>query len=312
MKKMVIRITALCIVLSIISFFALSGILYIKTFRRRETSTLLNPNGYRDEDTRLSAAMAIMAADNERITITAQDGTHLVAHYYERTPGAPLIIFFHGYRSHAVLDGTYMYELTRKTGWNILLVTSRAHGESGGDYSTVGVKESHDCRDWAVWAQDRFGDDAQVFLMGISISGTTVLMSAALDMPEVVRGIIDDSGFTTYKDTCLNSAKSVLPQWVPPELLMFGLECSARIYGHFSLYDVNALRAVGQTDIPILFIHGDEDQSTPVSMAYKLYEKCSSKKRLLIIHGAGHAGNNVIAPRTYANSIIRFVKENIV
>lgn len=51
-------------------------------------------------------------------------------------------------------------------------------------------------------------------------------------------------------------------------------------WGHFCISKADACKAVSQTDIPILIIHGDRDTQAPLSMAYRLYDSCSSEKQL--------------------------------
>lgn len=77
------------------------------------------------------------------------------------------------------------------------MVNLRAHNESGGDVSTLGVLERYDCRDWANWVDFEFGERVPIFLMGISMGGAVAVMSSDLELPESVCGIIDDAGFTS-------------------------------------------------------------------------------------------------------------------
>ena len=39
---------------------------------------------------------------------------------------------------------------------------------------------------------------------------------------------------------------------------------------------------------PLLFVHGNQDETVPVSHAYKLYERAKEPKQIVIIDGAGH------------------------
>lgn len=71
-------------------------------------------------------------------------------------------------QSDGYLNGVPIYRITKQHQWNLLLVTSRAHGESGGEFSTLGIWERYDCRDWANWAAKRFGAKTSIFLMGVN------------------------------------------------------------------------------------------------------------------------------------------------
>ena len=80
---------------------------------------------------------------------------------------------------------------------DLLLCDLRAQGDSEGEFSTLGVLEKYDCLDWVEWAQNRFGDKNPIFLMGVSMGASIVMMSSDLELPDSVYGIIDDCGFTS-------------------------------------------------------------------------------------------------------------------
>ena len=128
------------------------------------------------------------------------DGIKLSGSYYDREKNAPVILFFRGFWSSSFVDAIPIYEITKKMNWNLLITTSRAHGESGGNFSTLGVLEKYDCRDWVNWVMEHWGRQTPIFLMGVSMGGATVMMSSNLGLPDSVYGIIDDCGFTTAKE----------------------------------------------------------------------------------------------------------------
>lgn len=72
-----------------------------------------------------------------------------------------------------------------------------------------------------------------------------------------------------------------------------------------------ACKALSQTDIPVLIIHGNEDTKAPLSMAYKLYDSCRSEKEIYIVNGADHAENYQADPEKYGDIIIRFIKKHM-
>lgn len=141
-----------------------------------------------DEYRILIDAYKIKNQSNETVMIQAFDNTKLIGHYYEREKGAPLIVFFHGWRGHSYLDGVPIYRITQKHNWNLLLCDLRAQGDSEGEFSTLGVLEKYDCLDWVEWAQNRFGDKNPIFLMGVSMGASIVMMSSDLELPKTTWG----------------------------------------------------------------------------------------------------------------------------
>lgn len=243
--------------------------------------------------------------------IQAFDNTKLIGHYYEREKGAPLIVFFHGLWGHSYLDGVPIYRITQKHNWNLLLCDLRAQGDSEGEFSTLGVLEKYDCLDWVEWAQNRFGDKNPIFLMGVSMGASIVMMSSDLELPDSVYGIIDDCGFTSTLDVIKQNNNKKISKYIPKNLFPTMLNVGTKIWGSFDLSDADACKALAHTDIPLLIIHGDEDMQAPLSMAYKLYDSCNGEKQLYIVHGADHSENYRKDPGGYEKIVTKFIEERI-
>ena len=113
-----------------------SRFVFQKACVRRETSWLNMGTADDYIYNLLVDAYNIRKEKNETVTIKASDGINLVGHYYERDKNAPLIIFFHGLWSNGYVSGEPTYKITKNQGWNLLLVSMRAHDESEGEFST--------------------------------------------------------------------------------------------------------------------------------------------------------------------------------
>ncbi|WP_423230239.1 alpha/beta fold hydrolase [Caloranaerobacter ferrireducens] len=65
-------------------------------------------------------------------------------------------------------------------------------------------------------------------------------------------------------------------------------------------------KPVSRIDVPILFVHGAQDNFIPKFMSEKLYEICPSiNKKLLLIENAGH--NNIFKDN-HLDKIINEIK----
>ena len=309
MKK-IVAVVIIMFIFSIIILGEGSKLVFQKICERRETAWPDLGTADDEQYEWLTEAYKIKRKNNERIVIMASDGTKLEGHYYERKKNAPLVIFFHGFRGHSYVDGVPIYKIAQKEKWNVLLVSMRAHDESEGNIFTLGVKERYDCVDWANWAAKHFGRETPIFLMGISMGASVAMMSSNLGLPKSVRGIIDDCGFTSTMEMIDMNCKSHLPDYIPTRMFDFFVEMGTSVWGHFCISKADACKAVSQTDIPILIIHGDRDTQAPLSMAYRLYDSCSSEKQLYVVHGANHAVNYRKDPEGYENVIAQFVEEH--
>ena len=256
-------------------------------------------------------ACKIKNTPNEKIVIKACDGIELVGHYYERKKKATVIIFFHGLRCSSYINGAPIYKITKRREWNLLLVSLRAHDESGGNISTLGILERYDCCAWANWATSEFGEQVPIYLMGISMGGAAVLMSSDLNLPKSVCGIIDDAGFTTPLEMIKVGSKNKLRYELLSDIFTQMVNVGTKIWGHFDLKDADASVAVSKTNVPILIIHGDKDNQAPLSMAYKIYDSCQGEKDLYIVSGATHKECYRTNPEKYEKIVSEFIEKNL-
>ncbi len=239
---------------------------------------------------RMEEAQAyIKAHTGERPQITSFDGLRLSALYLPAPGGSPkgTVLAFHGYRSLATIDFALEVEFFHRLGYDVLLPYQRSHGPSQGRHITFGAKERFDCRDWAWYAARRFGEDRPLYLAGISMGCATVLMSLSLNLPPNVRGVLADCGFTSPWEIVRHVAKADFHLPAFPLLWLLDLWC--RVLAGFSLKEADTRKALGNSSLPVLFLHGKEDRFVPVSMTEENYRACRGEKDLYLVPGAAHA-----------------------
>ncbi len=236
----------------------------------------------------------------ERLTLTNKDG-HKLAGYLMR-PAEPSDIYVfcsHGYRCNGKREfcGFVQYYLNR--GCNVLIVDHRASGESEGTYIGFGYYEAKDSIQWLEYLNETYGNDISIIVHGVSMgSATVMLMSGSEDLPENVKLIIADCGFTSAWDEFEAKLQSLkLPVW--PVLPLVN-EINKRVAGYDFKHDTDAVAAVKKAKVPMLFVHGTADGFVPCDMVYEVYAACGSEhKELLLVEGAQHAGSVVTDPLAY-------------
>lgn len=247
---------------------------------------------------------AMEREEYEEVRIRARDGVPLYGRHYQFREGAPTHILLHGYRG-SYQDMCGCFKIAKERGHNVLVVSQRAHGKSGGRIITFGVRERHDCVDWARFVAER-SPDSPIVLWGISMGAATVLMASALDLPRSVAGIIADCPYTSAGAIIRAVCHSKLR--LPPSLAMPLVRLGARLYGGFRLSDGDALAAVGQARVPILFIHGDADALVPCAMSRALAAACGSQATLVTVPAADHGIAYMTAPAAYTCAVNVFLR----
>lgn len=221
------------------------------------------------------------------------DGLRLFARYYDNKSDKT-VIFFHGYRSSPVRDFSCAVKMYLDRGFNVLLCDQRSHGRSEGKIISFGVKESHDVLTWIEVAAERFGAE-RVILSGMSMGASTVLLACEHGLPETVKGIIADCGFTKPADIINRVAKKNFKINAKPFLPLLNIYC--KIFGKFSIFKADTVKAIKNCNIPILFIHGNDDNFVPCEMTKETFESANFESRLVLIDGAGH-GLSFLVDRT--------------
>lgn len=215
---------------------------------------------------------------------------------------APIVMFFHGYRSSALSDGIGMLMMCRKMGYSFLAVDMRAHGLSEGASITFGVEERYDVVAWAQAVPFLLGGNVPVFLAGISMGGATVLMAQDLSLPATVCGIMADCPYSSPR-AILHRAlyqRGLLAFVVYPFLRL-----AALLFGHFNLEQTDAVRSVACTALPVLLFHGKEDRFVPHKMSEAIV-KNAKNGRLVLVDGAGHGLSYYLARERYEQEVMDF------
>ena len=240
----------------------------------------------------------------ESVTIMSHDGLTLHGRYYHLKEGAPVEILFHGYRSHPYRDCSGGHALSRRLGYNALVIDQRAHGESEGVTISFGIKERLDCQRWAHYAAERFGLEIPLILSGLSMGAATVLMASELDLPPSVCAIMADSPYSTPRAIL---EKVCRDRRYPLFFCRPLISLSAFLFGRFNINSCTAKDAVCHAKVPILLIHGEDDRLVPWTMSQEIALCCTAPVTVEIFPDAGHGLCYVNDPRKYEQAVVSFL-----
>lgn len=238
--------------------------------------------------------------------VTSYDGLRLFGKCYIASADAPWLIMLHGYRSGAERDFCGGLKFGIDSGFNVLLVDQRAHGKSEGKCLTFGIKERYDCLTWINYVISQAGGSCKIALYGMSMGAATVLMAAGSGLPKNVACIVADCGYTSPKAII----KKVIREMHYPVFPTYALvRLGGMLFGGFDIEEYSAVQAMEKCDIPVLFIHGDDDRFVPCDMSRENHRHCRAEgKKLLIVPNAGHGMSYMSDKRAYLGTVSEFLK----
>ena len=252
----------------------------------------------------MDSAKVLEETEHEQVEITAQDGTTLVGHWFCPENAKRIIVAMHGWRSTWSQDFGAIAPFWFDNDCAVLFAEQRGQGNSGGEYMGFGLLERYDCLDWIHWVNERTEAKLPIYLGGVSMGAATILMTAGFELPENVKGIVADCAFTSphaiWKHVVENNFK-----------LPFGLYskaakdiCEKRIQMSSDSYSTT--EALSNCIVPVLFIHGTDDNFVPIEMTYENYKACVSEKRLFVVPGAKHGMSYLVDKDGYETAVKQF------
>lgn len=238
----------------------------------RQTQAYIHPPRY-------PATGELLRANNieyQLIQLTTEDGIKLHAFYTPSQNGA-VILVAHG---HAGTIPEDIYSMFVKHGYGVLAWEFRAHGESEGDFTSLGYYEVLDMEaalDYAL-AQPGVG---HVGAWGGSMGGVTSIRAAS-QYPEI-EAVVSDSAFDTLE--------GVFEVRMPYPVLRPFIRFFAEMETGVSLDDVRPVDEIGKiSPRPVFLIQGLADDSIPYQSAENLYAAAGEPKYIWEGERAGHLG----------------------
>ena len=231
----------------------------------------------------------------QSIELVTEDGLRLAAWYTPPQNGA-VILVAHGYGDKRPEE---FYALFASHGYGVLVWDFRAHGDSEGDFSSLGYYEVMDVKAALDYALAQPGVK-HVGGWGGSM-GAVAMIRAAAEYPEM-EAVVSDSAFPTLEDVYqLN-----VPVPVLQPLIRFFAERGTGI----SLEAVRAVDEIGSiSPRPIFIIDGWSGAAVEMNAPYRLYDAAKEPKRIWVGQGVPHLNMYPYNRGQYAKRVIQFFNE---
>ena len=238
------------------------------------------------------------------IGFDSTDGTPVRAWLALAKVGAPAIVLVHGFKTSRE-EMLPWARILHNAGYNALLLDLRGTGRSGGAAIGLGATETRDIVAAVQTASEEFRTD-HVAVLGISLGAGAVILAAA-DDPQI-SAVITDSAWTDQDFQLARLGVIDLGPFRLPLPPLGVLAVNAMVGADVTR--ARPLDAIARiSPRPILLIHSadDDNATTPVEGARKLFAAAGEPKELWVAPRGGHVGAINAFPDEYRAHLLAFL-----
>jgi fermentation-respiration switch protein FrsA (DUF1100 family) len=233
-------------------------------------------------DPHLIGTPAAWGLEFEDVYFTAEGGVRLNGWWVPR-PGAPVFLWFHGNAgniSHRLDNIKLLHDLSEV---QVFIFDYREYGKSEGLICREGTYKDAAAA-YRCLVETRKVPSQELVLFGRSL-GTALAVDLAVRLP--CRSLIIESAFTNSSEM----ARLIIP---------FMFDWRPRVP-----YD--NLGKIDKLKVPLLIIHGTDDEIIPVDMGRRLFAAARDPKELFIIPGAHHNDTYLVGGKPYFDKLKSFI-----
>lgn len=245
--------------------------------------------------------------------ITNREQLKLHAYYLPCENAKGTAIMVHGYSGCALQTLPHARMYREKFSYNVLMVDLAHHAQSEGKITQMGWKDRLDLLQWMDVLLDRFPETKElpIVLHGLSMGGSTVLMTGGETLPQNVKALIDDSGFTSAYDEFAYEIRHKMH--LPPTPFIQAANIVGRLFLGWFYSDASALKQMPKIELPVMIIHGDADVRVLLRDGKRLYEaKSRGEKEMWVVPNGTHIRAIFQYPDEYEQRVANFLSKSLV
>ncbi len=237
----------------------------------------------------------------EDISIKSDYGYDLKARWLRAKNSKKVVILVHGFSINMIASLRYIDIFTNK-GYNVLMYDHRFHGQSGGEFCSMGYYEKFDLVKCIDWAEKEVGKEAVIGLHGESMGGATCLLAAAID--NRVSFVIADCAYKDFYTEAKFQLKKMSRAYLAPFVNLM-----SKIKLSHSYKDISPIATINDIKAKVLFIHGDIDEVTQTSDSTDMYNAFKGQKEIFIAKNTKHGMTIHNHKKEYYDTVYRFLNE---
>lgn len=208
-------------------------------------------------------------------------------------------------RTESLLYSYYYAKPYKESGYNVLVFDKRAHGLSDGKYEDCGHHSYIDVINYAKLLKDEFNVE-EVILHGICIGASVCLFAITnKNCPSYITKLITDGMYSTFRTSFKRHMKVDKRQTL---LILDEVMLLALIHSKSNFTFNGPKYKIKQMDKPILMIYTKKDLYSTVSDGKKMFNKCPSKNKKMVVYDSGlHSHVRSHNKTEYDNEIKKFI-----
>ena len=242
--------------------------------------------------------------EKEDLYIHSKDNLKLHGMFIPNKNNKKIMILSHGYGSTPERDIYSSCSEYYNMGFSLLIIDLRACGESEGKWFTFGYHEHEDLALWVKYIHKNY-KNSEIIIGGVSLGATIALMTPNIN--KHVDGIIADSGYVNAYEQV---GYIISYFFHMPKLFMPMVNVYYKWFLHVNLRWVDTVNSLKNIKIPILFIHGIDDEFVLIDNTITNYNSYKGKKEKLFVNYATHGASYLYDRNAYVETIKKFLKKH--
>jgi uncharacterized protein len=237
----------------------------------------------------------------EKIKLQTNNQLPIEGWYSSSDSAKDCVVFLHGITNskNILLPEAEQF---KNSGYNVLLIDFRAHGNSGGNKSSFGVKETDEVQKAFEFAKAK--GNKNILLYGSSL-GSVVALKAVAEGKVNPLAVIADMPFGSLQDHLKARARTL---GFPSEPFAFLVTLWIGIENGYNGFNHDTYNYAEKVKCPVLIQWGDKDIYVIEEEVNNTFQKLGSKeKRLIVYPGANHESYLRYDPVNWQKNVGSFI-----
>lgn len=240
------------------------------------------------------------------------DDCHKISIYYYKSENSydnKTMVLVHWHES----NHKAMYPIAEfflEQNFNVVLYDAPAHGANTAKRVSFGYYEKDDLKSVIKYMKGKMTKENVIGALGQSMGGTTVALYSGTDHAnQNLDFAIIDSAYTSMDAIIATEIdKSFLP--LPTKLITRLGSISNKFMYSFSYEDVNAVKSISTSKIPMLIMHSKADKKCPFYMGKELFDAIPHEsKNFIIFDNSSHLEAFWDENQKYKTAISEFIED---